>query len=620
MSRAETIVDDAAELLPPPLPALAAAPSRYEPSGRVAWAHALPMAAAATATACTMACFLLRIEHLAYLPLVTPLVLALPVLLTIALAIHFGRCRNIMLAGGFAGVVVTLYYVGFWVLSYHELVRRAGPNVARWLEQSVGVGGLTGYFIARCQIVGAQTGMGTLAAVALRALEFGLVVAAGLYAARRLSGRAYYETHQRWASSRAFCFKPADLPEVRAAIDRAEWWRLGAVDKVTSSREQRARGLLLCRAEYLPRSHDQPVYLSVEGPVLRRLRWLLAVLPVLARLTSRVIVQHLVPPEHGRLLAAQIGGIDLSPGPAVNDPGAAAAGIGYWNDAPARAGGAGEGALASMIGELGFSGVTLVGTGEDFRDAADRASARAMAAAAGVAPGDATVSLCYRVDPEPVPKLKRASWLDLVTAFGFPIGILLSFIAQFSGALAFSLGRYRAALALLIGSGAAAAFGLGCLAFQVLLCGRVQKWLLMRRFARRSPPLFDADRALPKLPGRIEDPATFHVGKVTPEDWIVCQLDATRRRLLIEGISHRYVIRGEDVTAIEPVGSAVASVRVDLVIGGTQPLAIVVARYSPAAGFVYALAAQPVIGPLFRGAAAGFGRRFARRLRETLRH
>jgi hypothetical protein len=602
---------------PPPLTDQTSERLVYRPSGRVAWAQALPMAAASAVTACAMALVLYRVDRVVYVPLVSPCALAVPVILTIALAIHFGRCRSATLAGAFAAVIVALYYAGFWVVSFHQTIYRAGPNALLAMEQAVGVGGLTGYFVGRCQLMGMQTGWGTTPFVVLRALELGLIAGTALYVARKLSGRAYSETYDRWASSRAFCFKPADLPEVRAAIDRCEWWRLGAVEKVASTREQRVRGMLLCRVEYVPRCADQPVYVSVEGATLRRLTWLLAALPVLARMSSRLIVQRLVPPHQARELASHVGGIDLDA--QAPDDAASESRIGYWTDPQANGRGAGEGAITCAIAEVGFAGVTLVGRGADFRAPAAVASQHALSSTVGVAPGDLDVSLCFPVDPDPVPKLKRASHLDLITSFAFPVGMLLGFAAHVVAVVALSYGQHRAAATLMAAAGVTAALGFVALLFNLLCSRRVQTWMLMRSFARRSPTLLEPRPALPKLPVRIEDPATFHVSKVTPEDWAICRVDAPRRRLLVEGISHRYVIRGQDVCAIEPLRSAAATVRIDLLVGGAQPLSLVVAEFSAAAVFVYALASLPLLALVLRGAAAGFGKRFARRLSVALR-
>jgi len=46
---------------------------------------------------------------------------------------------------------------------------------------------------------------------------------------------------------------------------------------------------------------------------------------------------------------------------------------------------------------------------------------------------------------------------------------------------------------------------------------------------------------------RVEDAATADKLKLNEEDLVVAYIDAARRRLVIEGIRYRYIVRAEDV-------------------------------------------------------------------------
>ena len=62
----------------------------YCPSGRVAWVHFLPLAAVALIAAGLLAWFMGRLEWTAYMIVITPTVLCLPLLGALLLAIYAG--------------------------------------------------------------------------------------------------------------------------------------------------------------------------------------------------------------------------------------------------------------------------------------------------------------------------------------------------------------------------------------------------------------------------------------------------------------------------------------------------------------------------------------------------
>src|SRR5213080_821992 len=88
-----------------------------------------------------------------------------------------------------------------------------GPRATAWLAQSTGLPGALGYFLVRCDPTfgSFQSRAATIFFLALHALEFGLIIAGGIYAARWFAGRAFYENYGRWASSCLIGFERNDL-------------------------------------------------------------------------------------------------------------------------------------------------------------------------------------------------------------------------------------------------------------------------------------------------------------------------------------------------------------------------------------------------------------------------
>lgn len=74
---------------------------------------------------------------------------------------------------------------------------------------------------------------------------------------------------------------------------------------------------------------------------------------------------------------------------------------------------------------------------------------------------------------------------------------------------------------------------------------------LVRRELRRlaaSIPAFNPTENIINL--SIENPETLRVVKVVTEDFALCYCDASRQLIVIEGISHRYVIRAADIISM----------------------------------------------------------------------
>jgi hypothetical protein len=628
MSSDGAVVGDQAALESPAREISAPAPVgsalTYRPSGRVAWVHFLPLAAVALIAAGMLAWFMGRLEWTAYMIVITPTVLCVPLLGALLLAIYAGRCRNVLVAGALAAIMMCIFYAGFWLLSYYNNVMLSGPGVAQQIEEAIGVRGLTGYFLMRCRTDGppGQSFEGSTRAMIinliLRGMEFGIVLAAGLYLARRMAKRAYFEDYGRWASSCSFGFPSQHLQTVLNSVQRQDWTLLRDLEKGTITREQRLRGYIAFRTEYLPRSTDQPVYVTVEGILLPRP--IVVILPFLARWMRRWISQRTVLPESAQQLKQYLGGLDLGDAArsVTENASNASGGIGYWSSDHAIEGQARSTPFRSMLAEIGLTGETLVGRGDDFRTAAAMASYELFARYPQLSPDAAEVSFCYPAEAEPVPRLKRLSRFDAALVFSFFGGAMASVVGTLVGPALMGVNMW---LSVIVTGISLLLMGLGilCFLFQLLLFPRITTWLLLGYFARRPGNLIDAQRArLPRKLIRIEDPATFHISKITPEDWGICVLDAQHRRLIIEGISHRYLIRGVDVTQLKPVQSSMSVVvQINYRIG-EHTFGIALNRYGMGGAMITAFAQQPIIGALIRLVAGSPSKRFARRVGKIL--
>jgi hypothetical protein len=593
----------------------------YRPSGRVAWAEFSALALAGLAVSAGMAYVLSLLIRRAPENFVMTLTNALPVLVMIVLAVYFGRCRNRELALTLAGTLMVTYYLGAWAMAYWLDVGQAGAGLRAAIRQTTGLPTPLGYFVVRCDpSLGSEPRTGVTAFImSLHVAECALVVAAGLFAARWFTGRVFYESYGRWASSWTFGFDRRDLERVIAALAARDWAALAAVEKMTVTRDQRRRGILIFRIECLSRAGDQEVYVTIEGPRLWRMGWALMYIPLAHRLTRRWVRQRCVGPDEARRLSAVLPGFEIAPLPRSGTETPQAVGaesLGYWRG-EARAGD--SGGLLSVVREAGYVGTTLVGRGEDFRAAASAASWAMTMGAVHVDVESIGASLCMPAEAAPLGTLKSLSWIELASVGGFLafslVGFLLSWIAspvlaaghELIAAVCFGLSM------VMMGLSAVAVI------FSAIGFGPLQRWLLRRHFARRGGSIVGGG----EIAGRhelirIEDPATFHISKLTPEDWGIAVLDGARGRILIEGVSHRYVILAQDVIEVTALKATTASARVTYRVGEVT-LGVVINRHSTWALWLGAVATIPILGLPVRPWGQRPARTWARRLGAALR-
>ena len=145
-------------------------------------------------------------------------------------------------------------------------------------------------------------------------------------------------------------------------------------------------------------------------------------------------------------------------------------------------------------------------------------------------------------------------------------------------------------------------FGLiGFFSFDVLFLvfalggDRIWKPFLAHRLRGHADSLLNEAEGLRSRVLRVEDARTYHRQKVAGEDLVIALLDPENRRIMLEGLSHRYVIRGEDVTCFWPLQAhSVISIRIDYMIAD-EKLALVLATTNPWFHFFHGAFAEATV-------------------------
>jgi hypothetical protein len=138
----------------------------------------------------------------------------------------------------------------------------------------------------------------------------------------------------------------------------------------------------------------------------------------------------------------------------------------------------------------------------------------------------------------------------------------------------------------------------------------LQKRILRRRLIRRPGSFLEVTGGLKTRLLRLENANTYHVAKTTPEDLCVCAFDPTHKRLLMEGITHRYVIRGDDVTSLWPLQSG-PTISLQLAYRiGEEPLTVVLAADNPLFHVLHGAFAHRTLKTFVRQLVGTFGREF----------
>jgi hypothetical protein len=546
----------------------------YRPSGKISVLRFVPLLLLAILVAVVMAFVLYLLEARFYYFFVTPILVALPVMGAYFLLIHFGRCRNPLLAGVAGAVLALLYYVGYWEISYQRNVVSKGPFLVQMVEAASGQPGLIGYIKFRCgsSVISSSHGRDeqkkhdasdTVFAYVFHGGELLVLLALGV-AGSKLARRAYFERFERWAEAVSFRYGGEDFEAVYRAVMTNDWPALAAVPK--ASGQEALKPSLEFRVEHLRDVLGEPMYLSLTGLNLPKELAARAPGRMGAGKTMSFLKQQALPPEATPLLAQHFPELI----PAGVQAAAAAQGIAL----PAAQVEYSSG-LKGALEQAGLSQPKI--TGPDFREPAARESEAIVAASGAFARlTELNRSLCLLAGPNPGKALKSVSLLHLKI-----LGLVMLMLFGGLGLAAFAEDDKSAAGKVLLTVGAVIAAA-GLVVFLALLVAGewIIKQSLTRRFRRRQGSFLEVSQKLPSLAVRVENAHTHHIAKTTTEDVGICFLDESNRRLLIEGVSHRYLIQGADVIEFDPIDSeTTAAVRLRYRIGNSE-LPIVLSHFS----------------------------------------
>jgi hypothetical protein len=183
----------------------------------------------------------------------------------------------------------------------------------------------------------------------------------------------------------------------------------------------------------------------------------------------------------------------------------------------------------------------------DFREAAVAAS-EAVFAAHGQ---DADISFCLRTDDgEAVFRAARRRLLT-VAAFGIAgiiAGGIIALWLKISGASSESDQWMKLGIALAFSGG-----GIGLLFIQLKMFRKLVRSHVRARLEAAGEPL----ESLQIVPVTLENSATVDVAKILPEDAGLLILQPDDRSVRIEGLTHRYYIRADDVEGVFLAGGQV---------------------------------------------------------------
>ncbi len=199
----------------------------------------------------------------------------------------------------------------------------------------------------------------------------------------------------------------------------------------------------------------------------------------------------------------------------------------------------------------------------DFREAAVEESLWIIEAAPGRPLDDLGVSLVLPADvqgPARIRHIGRMTLLRLVLGIaGLLLGALLAACEHVLSERLMLPQALRPGLVMCVA--ACGTFGGIGLLFSSVFCVR---WSVRRYLGER----FDAVRRMSNLRRPlcvgVEDARTFTTMKLAPEDFAYIAFDAANRRLILEGVTFRYVIHGHDVLSVfQAAGATTTGVQIN---------------------------------------------------------
>ena len=547
-------------------------PRHYVPSGKVNVLLLIPLMLVGALIAVVMAFVLLLTEDGFYFYFFTPLIVSLPVMGAIFVIVRWSRCRNRGLAGLVGAVLMFVYYEGYWELSYIDNIVVRGPAAVAAVTRIGGLSGLPGYVVYRCKTSRpVQFGHDNpknprppnVVEIGFNSCFFGLetlmVAVLGIVVGRDYGGRVYSERWKRWTSKREFRWPSETAPRVMAAIERGGWPAIAELPRVSRFVNPRNLDFVVFHVEYLPGMRDEPAYVSLTAP---RVGW-----------TQKFVLQRRISQLQLVALARALPDLKIQE-PDPEDP---------RRDSSASQASLERLGLAETRDSI-WGGATAPAPA-DFRDQAVAASRKLMAEIRLVDLRTVAASFCVPTGPDGPQRLRSAGRrllaVQILLICGLTAGLLAVFI---STRLKDQRGQDTAMGTLLIFGG-----GIPMIMALILLRegDRVWKPFLARQLRNQPDSVLElyAEQRLKSRVLRVEHPPNYHKTKWIGEDIGIALFDPEHRRIVMEGLSHRYLIRGEDVTCFRPLlAQNILSIRINYRIGDVT-LSLDVTRANPLARF-----------------------------------
>jgi len=256
---------------------LLATPS-YRPSGKCS-GRIVPLTLILLLVALGLTLVLRFCEGDYYVPVLTVGIVAVPLFIGTWTALSLGRCRNVKAAVAISVLVMVVYYVGYWQVSYYLNVERLGPDEIKKVELIGGGKGIWGYFLFRTKVSHPTEFLAPSAGTAppgahgdkvLNGLAFGIEGAILVYLAVLIglanSRRVFYEHLNRWAESYQIQLQPGDTQTVLQIIQTQMWGELARLDHTETDFTARVKlSALLFKIELLSDAPSEPIYISLRA-------------------------------------------------------------------------------------------------------------------------------------------------------------------------------------------------------------------------------------------------------------------------------------------------------------------------------------------------------------------
>lgn len=544
-------------------------PVFYKPTGKVSFLKFLPLVVLSCFTAIFMAVVLLICDSFNfYYFIFVPLIVAAPVYGMLFLSIHFGACRNRIIAILCAIICILVYYTGYWTFSYGINIVAEGPEAVKYMEKVAGAKGVIGYFIYRCKtnIVTDDTFKkdkkqpefsDSVESYIFYSAELLLLLGLAITMGITLPARIYFEKEKNWASATEIRLIPQELGKALEAIRNNNWRTFSTIPKLPKIGNNNAfNAFLSLKFEYLKNSPDTPVYVTLTGANMGKNP--VAKAEGAKGLTKAFIRQLMIEEQFYPELALVFPELELGIEPAAASASASITGQPLTQMSAAETENASATApispsrpkysagFAGLMEKIGIKQPEFIGP--DFRNNAVESSKLIIRKAGNMAaPTDMHASLCIpvpedeKIDPGEVSGINfLALFLFLVCFLGGMV--LLIFSEDKTGSTKPEI--LIPGLIVLVASFALLFYGLGWRQFRA-----------KHKLLNRANSLFDSFANQKKELLRIESPQSYHIHKRIPEDVVCCLYDQQNSRLLLEGCNYRYIIKGEDLTRIEPLES-----------------------------------------------------------------